>query len=795
MNTKSLKTLEYHKIIEMLVSHASSPLGKAKCESLLPISDIHTIRVELQETTDACNRIRMKGNLSFSGARDILASIKRLEIGSSLGMGELLHIKRVLSNADTAKKYGYHEEPESDPDSLEGYFAILNPLRTIEREIDRCILSEDEMADHASPTLAGIRRQQKNIQSRVHNELNAALHSHREYLMDSVITMRNGSYCLPVRSEYKNRVNGIVHDQSSSGSTVFIEPMSIIRLNNEIKELEIKEKKEIEVILNNLSTLVMPHTEVLKTNLDTLVHLDFVYAKAHLSKSMNASLPNFNDRRYIHIKDGRHPLIDPKNVVPITITLGDDYHLLIVTGPNTGGKTVSLKTVGLFTLMGQSGLHIPAFQGSELGVFDEVFADIGDEQSIEQSLSTFSGHMTKIVEILQFADSNSLCLFDELGAGTDPTEGAALAISILSFLHRMQTRTMATTHYSELKLFALNTEGVENASCEFNVETLRPTYRILIGIPGKSNAFAISKKLGLSEHIINDAKKLIQQDVQSFEDVLSKVEKDRKSIEMERIETEKLKQEAKRIKESYEKQQRSLESQKEKLLESARQKAQEILRDAKETADLTINNINKIASGAGLGSALEKERDFLRESLKLVEKQGKKPDLPKEKKVKAEPLKIGDEVLVRSMNLTGTVTTLPDSKHKLYVQMGILRSQVDVSDVELVKSTIQESRPNKYGPKNNGTRNSGFMKSAYISPEINLIAKNVDEACFELDKYLDDALLAHLQQVRIIHGRGTGALQKGIHQYLRKQKFIKSFKLADFDDGGDAITIVTFKKD
>lgn len=794
MNTKSLNTLEYHKIIELLVSHASSPLGRIKCEQLLPSDELVSIQKNLQETTDAGSRIRMKGNLSFSGARDILASLKRLEIGSSLGMAELLHIARVLVNAKEARKYGYHDEPQDDPDSLEGYFAILDPLTAIEKEINRCIASADEMADSASPALATIRRQQKNIQSRVHNELNSALHSHREYLMDAVITMRNGSYCLPVRSEYKNRVNGIVHDQSSSGSTVFIEPMSIIRLNNELKELEMKEKKEIEVILTQLSNMVMPHTEVLRTNLDTLVHLDFVYAKAHLSRSMNATAPVFNTRKYIHIKDGRHPLIDPKIVVPITIMLGDDFHLLIVTGPNTGGKTVSLKTVGLFTLMGQAGLHIPAFQGSELGVFEEVFADIGDEQSIEQSLSTFSGHMTKIVEILRLADSNSLCLFDELGAGTDPTEGAALAISILSFLHRMQTRTMATTHYSELKLFALNTKGVENASCEFNVETLRPTYRILIGIPGKSNAFAISKKLGLSEHIIDEARGLIKQDARSFEDVLQKVEADRKSIEKERIEMEKFKREAARLKDYYENQSKRLEASKEKLLEEARAKAEEILSDAKDVADLTINNINKIAQGAGLGSSLEKERDFLRESLKLVERQNKKPEPKKDLTKKPVKLKVGDEVLVRSMNLTGTVATLPDSKNKLYVQMGILRSQVDLSDLEPAESIAEEPK-SKYGPKSNGSKRSGFMKSAYISPEINLIAKNVDEACFELDKYLDDALLSHLEQVRIIHGRGTGALQKGIHQYLRKQRFIKSFKLADFEDGGDAITIVTFKKE
>lgn len=790
MNEKALKVLEYHKIIEMLIGHAHSPLGKVKCQNLLPMTNLQDIRIAQTETTDAVSRIRMKGSIHFSAAKDIYASFKRLEFGSTLGMVELLQIAQLLSNTLRAKQYGHHIETEYEPDSLEGYFAILDPLSSMEKEISRCIISEDTMSDHASPELSKLRKQQKNILARMHNELNSILNAHKEYLMDHVITMRNGNYCLPIKSEYKNRIQGVIHDQSSTGSTVFIEPIAIIRMNNTLRELEIQEKREIEFILQNLSYMIAPYTQILSTNLETLAHLDFVYAKASLSRHMSGIAPIFNAQKYIHIKDGRHPLLDPKKVVPIHISLGKEYHLLVVTGPNTGGKTVSLKTVGLFTLMGQSGLHIPAFDGSELSVFTEVFADIGDEQSIEQSLSTFSGHMTKIVEILKKADANSLCLFDELGAGTDPTEGAALAIAILRFLHRMQTRTMATTHYSELKVFALTQPGVENASCEFDIETLRPTYRILIGIPGKSNAFAISKKLGLSEHIIEEASQLIHKEEKSFEDVLAKIEVDRKVIEKERLEVEKYKREAERLKEYYQKQNEKLEKQREKLIAQAKQQAEEILSDAKHTADTTIKNINKIASGAGLGSALEKERDTLRNSLKSLENPIKKINIPKSKTSKPVKLKIGDNVYIHSMNMNGTVVGLPNDRGNLFVQMGILRSQVRLSDISLIDEKPEEMPRSRHS---NPLRSSALMKSASISPEINLIGMKVDEACAELEKYLDDALLSHLSSVRIIHGRGTGALQKGIHNFLKHQKFIKSFRLAEFEDGGDAITIVKFK--
>jgi mutS2 family protein len=786
MNEKALKTLEYDKIINMLVSYASSELGRKKCETLLPIIDYDTIISEQKETSDAVNRIRLKGSTNFGNAKDIYASLKRLEMGSPLSIIELLNVGKLLSNVSKVKGYGYHEEDENF-DSLEHYFRELDPILVIEKEISKCIISEDMIADSASSELSRIRRQQKNITSKMHSELNTILNAHREYLMDNVITMRNGSYCLPVKSEFKNKVQGIVHDQSATGSTFFIEPLAVIRMNNELRELEIKEKKEIEIILERLSNMVSPYTEVIRLNLKFLSHLDFVFAKAHLSKAMSASEPIFNKNKYINIKDGRHPLLDSKEVVPINISLGDTYDLLIVTGPNTGGKTVSLKTIGLFTLMGQSGLHIPAFESSQLSVFDEVFADIGDEQSIEQSLSTFSGHMTKIVDILEKADSNSLCLFDELGAGTDPTEGAALAISILSFLHRMKTRTVATTHYSELKVFALSTPMVENASCEFDIQTLRPTYRILIGVPGKSNAFAISRKLGLSEHIIEEAKTHLETDAKSFEDLLVKLENDRIIIEKERLEIEKYKREAERFKSYYQNQNKKLGETKEKIIENAKKEAEDILSKAKQTADTTINNINKIASGAGLGSALEKERDTLRTSIKSLEKPKKEVEKTKtDKKLK---LKLGDTVRILSMNTTGDVVTLPNEKGTFYVQMGILRSQVNLSDVELVS---ENNTAKKTSPSFSSQRNSSLMKSANISYEINVIGMNVDEACFELDKYLDDALLAHLEYVRIIHGRGTGALQKGIHAYLKQQKFIKSYKFAEFDDGGNAVTIVRF---
>lgn len=835
MNQKALKTLEYTKIITQLESHAASPLGKSLCQELSPSSDLEEIRTRQAQTTDAVNRVRLKGSVSFSGLREIGGSLKRLEIGSSLSIPELLSISSVLTVASRAKAYGRRdtEDPpvftprfpgqkppkqaevaEYVPDSLDPLFQSIEPLTPLNNEIKRCILSEDEIADEASPGLSRVRRSIKAAADRIHTQLNSILNSHRTYLQDAVITMRDGRYCLPVKAEYKNQVSGMVHDQSATGSTLFIEPMAIVKLNNEIRELEIQEQKEIEAVLASLSNEAAPHIEELRLNMELLAQLDFIFAKAALSRQYQCSAPVFNDKGRIHIKDGRHPLLDPQKVVPINIWLGKDFDLLIVTGPNTGGKTVSLKTVGLFTLMGQAGLHIPAWEGSELAVFDEVFADIGDEQSIEQSLSTFSAHMTNIVSILQQADSRSLCLFDELGAGTDPTEGAALAIAVLSFLHNMKCRTMATTHYSELKVFALTTPGVENACCEFSVETLQPTYRLLIGIPGKSNAFAISKKLGLPDFIIEDAKSHLEAKDESFEDLLASLETSRVTIEKEQEEIRSYKEEIAQLKSRLTQKEERLDERKDKLIRNASEEAQRILREAKETADQTIREINRLASESGVGKELEAQRAKLREQIKKTDDKlavkAKGPSQP----ISPKKLKIGDGVKVLSMNLKGTVSTLPDAKGDLFVQMGILRSRVNIRDLELIReddisATLGDGSSRTYGGtaagskakktfsqakgNGNGSGQIRMSKSFSVGTEVNLIGMTTDEAVPAMEKYLDDAYLAHMPSVRVVHGRGTGALKNACHKRLRQLKYVKDFRLGEFGEGGTGVTIVTFK--
>lgn len=769
---------------------------------MLPSSDLPEITQAQQETADALSRIRMKGSLSFSGCKDVSGSLKRLEVGSSLSIAEILAISSILTIAARAKSYGRHDQDDSGlpEDTLEERFRVLEPLTPVNTEIKRCILSEDEISDDASPGLHKVRRAIKNAADKLHGQLNSILNANRSYLQDAVITMRDGRYCLPIKSEYKNQVPGMVHDQSSTGSTLFIEPMAVIKLNNEIRELEIAEQKEIEAVLANLSSQLIPYIEEIQMNQQILGELDFIFAKANLSRSYKGSQPEFNDKGMISIKDGRHPLLDPQKVVPITISLGKDFDLLIVTGPNTGGKTVSLKTVGLFTLMGQAGLQIPAFDGSKLAVFDEVFADIGDEQSIEQSLSTFSAHMTNIVRILNQADSRSLCLFDELGAGTDPTEGAALAIAVLSFLHQMKCRTMATTHYSELKVFALSTPGVENACCEFNVETLQPTYRLLIGIPGKSNAFAISKKLGLPDYIIEDAKSHLETEDQAFEDLIAHLEESRVMIEKEQAEIQSYKAEIAQLKSRLSQKEERLDERKEKLIRNAAEEAQRILREAKETADQTIKQINKLSADSGLNRQLEAERAKLRDKLKEADQKlaikQKGPSQP----ISPKKLKVGDGVKVLTMGLKGTVSTLPNDKGDLYVQMGILRSLVNIKDLELlheqeITGPAYEGSLSSGGRKGSGSGKSRIQmsKSASISPEINLIGMNVDEACSVLDKYLDDAYLSHLPSVRVVHGRGTGALKAGIHKYLKRLKYVKEFRLGEFGEGDSGVTIVTFK--
>ncbi len=792
MNEKAIRTLEFNKIIDKLSDLAGSSYGRELCSRLLPTSDLKLIIKMQKQTTDALSRIMRKGSLSFNGIHDIRPSIMRLKVGSSLGAVELLRISSDLDAVLRVKAFGGYtgkDGEEQAEDSLTEFFAGLESLTPLNNEIKRCIISEEEIADDGSPALKNVRRTIRITNERIHNELTQILNSSRTMLQENIITMRNGRYCLPIRAEYKNSFPGMIHDQSSTGSTLFVEPMAIVRLNNELRELAIKEQEEIEKVLAELSNQAAQFVEELEYDFKTLAELDFIFARASLSKIMKGSEPNFNQKGIIHIKKGRHPLIDAKKVVPIDVMLGKDFSMLIITGPNTGGKTVTLKTVGLLTLMGQAGLHIPAFDGSQLAVFGEVYADIGDEQSIEQSLSTFSSHMTNIVSILDKADIHSLVLFDELGAGTDPTEGAALAMSILSHLHKRQIRTLATTHYSELKIYALSTEGVSNASCEFDVETLRPTYRLLIGIPGKSNAFAISKKLGLPDYIIEDAKQRIGHQDRSFEDLISDLEASRITIEKEQAEITKYKEEIERLKKSLAKKNETLDSNRERLLKEAKEQAASILQEAKEFADESIKKYNRWLQEGGNIQDMEIERNALREKISSSESPFEKSHKKKPKKAINKELQIGDTVNVISLGLKGTVKTLPNAKGDLYVQMGILNSQVNIKDLELVEEEATST------PKSNKTQSGKIKmsKSASIHPEINLIGMTVDEALYELDKYLDDAYLANLAQVTIIHGRGTGALKNAVHKHLKKVKYVKSYRVGGFGEGDHGVTIVEFQ--
>lgn len=791
MNKKSLNILEYDKIISKLSEYASSPLGQKLCNNLLPSVDIHEIRRNQAETSDALTRVRQKGSISFSGLKDVTDSLKRLEIGSSLNIAELLSVSSVLTISARAKAYGRHEESQLPEDTLEEMFSMLEPLTPLNTEIKRCILSEDEISDDASPGLRHVRRSMKVINDRVHTQLNALLNSSRSYLQDAVVTMRDGRYCLPVKAEHKNQVAGMVHDQSATGSTLFIEPMAVIQLNNQLRELELQEKKEIEAVLAQLSNETAPYIEEIRLNQEILSKLDFIFAKAALSRHYKCSEPAFNTNRYLNIKDGRHPLLDPAKVVPINIRLGKDFDLLIVTGPNTGGKTVSLKTVGLFTLMGQAGLHIPAFDGSELAVFDEVFADIGDEQSIEQSLSTFSSHMTNTISILKRANKNTLALFDELGAGTDPVEGAALAISILDNLLNRRVTAMATTHYSELKVYALSTEQVENASCEFDVESLQPTYRLLIGVPGKSNAFAISSKLGLPKEIIDKANSLVDEDARSFEDVVTGLEQTRKELEAEQQKAESYREEIERQKRKLEEKNERIDKAKDKILRRANEEANEILQNAKNIADESIRKYNKWMEGGAIKD-MEKQRSSIREELRRT---GEKLDSGKKKHRNTnapDKLSIGDLVMVHSLGVKGTVSTLPNNKGKLFVQMGILRSEVDIKDLELLEEETLQIRKEKIRERSN-TGKIKMSKSMNVSSSINLIGKTVDEAIALLDKYLDDAYLARLHQVTIIHGVGTGALKNAVQTHCKKTNYIQSYRMGEFGEGGYGVTVVEFK--
>ncbi|MBQ2642936.1 MAG: endonuclease MutS2 [Eubacterium sp.] len=789
MNTKVENTLEFNKIIEMLTEKAGSSLGQQLCRDLKPMDDISAIKEAQNYTSDALARIARRGNLGFTGLLDVSESLARLEIGSTLGSGELLQISSILKVASDALKYVKDEDDDVEPDTLTPLFEKIEPLTFVKSSIDKAIIAEDEIADDASTNLKNIRRQMKIAGDRIHTQLNSLVNSKagQDYLQDSIITMRDGRYCVPVKQEHRAQIPGVVHDQSSTGSTVFVEPSAVVDLNNKLHDLSAKEADEIQVILANLSLECSEHIEEIKRNIAIMSELDFIFAKGMLAKEMKATAPELNEHGQIDIKQGRHPLLDTETVVPIDVRLGKDFTLLVVTGPNTGGKTVSLKTVGLLTLMGQSGLLIPADIGSKLGVFKEMFADIGDEQSIEQSLSTFSSHMVNTVDILSQADENSLVLFDELGAGTDPIEGAALGISILTNLKERGCRIMATTHYSELKLYALETDGVQNASCEFNVDTLKPTYRLLIGLPGKSNAFAISSKLGLDDSIIDDAKSRIDSEDEQFEDVLAQIEKQRIQIEKDQETIKVYKSQISSLKEDYEKRKEKLLNQRERIIGEAKEEASAILKKAKTTADEAIRNINKHGASANV-SEMEKSRSMLNAGLKETSTQGIKRDV-QTREYKPSDFQIGTGVKVLSMNLEGTVSSLPNEKGDMKVQMGILNSIVNIKDVEI----LDELDIKAPGMTHTSSGKIQMDKKKDITMEINLIGKNTDDALNELEKYLDDAYIAKLPQVRIIHGKGTGTLRKAVQNYLKKSNLIDSYRDGAQGEGGSGATIAIFK--
>ena len=818
MNEKVFHIVEFNKIIDQLTENANSAPAKTLCRNLKPMDNLPDIRLAQEETDAALQLLFRKGNVNFGSNRDFGYTFGALSIGSTLTAAELLHLSSFLDNVGRVQAYGTTsdggkgisalsgsgEEQKPEDNILFDLFDCLYPLKSLSREIQRCILSEEDIADDASPGLRRVRREISEASGRIHQQLNKMVNvTLAPYLQDSIITMRGNRYCIPIKSEYKNQVQGIVHDQSASGSTLFIEPAAIVSLNNQIRELTLQEKQEIEKVLASLSAEAADNLMALKDNAANMTKLDFIFAKARLALDQNATMPIFNNRRYLKINRGRHPLIDKKKVVPIDLELGEDYDLIVITGPNTGGKTVTLKTVGLFELMGMAGLHIPAGDRSELALFDEVYADIGDEQSIEQSLSTFSSHMTTIVDILKEVDGTSLCLFDELGAGTDPTEGAALAISILNYLHERGIRTMATTHYSELKVYAMNTPGVTNASCEFNVETLQPTYRLLIGVPGKSNAFAIAGKLGLPDNIIEAAREQLSQETRNMEDILAELEAKRIKIEQEQNEITALKESIAKEQKQIRNKEKQLEDRRQKILEKANEEARDILADAKKTADAAISELRKTGRGGDMAS-MERTRSALREQVsKKNEKLSRRQEEdPPRGRLKASQLHVGDRVRVISMGLKGIVTALPDSNGKVSVRCGIMNSKVDLSDLDFIEEDVSGNPIKKNsrssmkkafenaGGAGNKQRDLDFSRNQAISPELNLLGMTTDQAINELDKYLDDARMSHLSSVRIVHGKGTGALRKAVHNYLRKQKWIKSYRLGDFGEGDAGVTIV-----
>ncbi len=799
MNEKVLHTVEFDKIKSSLLTLAGSEAGKRLLKELMPVSDRDEIEKRQEETAAALSRIERRGSLSFTGIPEVGDIVNRVALKSTLGAGELRKIAALLTVTKKVKQYGETELPPEmgetaggSADVLSERFSMLEPLEYILREINRCIISESEIADDASQTLLSIRRQIKQKKAKIAEKIAAVLReaAEDEKLQDNLITMRNGRYCIPVKAEYKNKVPGMIHDQSSTRNTFFIEPMEVVELNNEIRELEIQENDEIERILQMLSVALIPEIEHIKYNVRTLGELDAIFARGALARQQRAVRPKFSENHIAEIKKARHPLIHKDRVVPVDLSIGKDFNLLLITGPNTGGKTVSLKTMGLFHLMGQSGLHIPALPGSVLGIFDEIYADIGDEQSIEQSLSTFSSHMTHTIEILSAANENSLVLFDELGAGTDPVEGAALAMAILTELNSKGIRTMATTHYSELKAFALTTPGAVNASCEFDIETLSPTYKLLTGVPGKSNAFAISKRLGMSDEILSYAESLVDEKDRGFDEMLKELDELRREAERARDEAVRDREKARRFKDESSREKEKLQARKDKEIERAREEARQILEEAKSFADETIRKLNKQAASASNMREMEEERRELRHRLSDIPEKKEKKEIVR-KNHKAGEFTIGTKVHCYSLDLDGTVHSLPDRKGECFVTMGIMQYKCRISDLEIIDDDIR--MPEKV--KRTGEGKIRMSKSFTVSPEINLVGKYPDEAVAELEKYLDDAYLAQLGKVTVIHGRGTGALRKAVHDYLKRQKNIKDFRAGEFGEGDHGVTIVTFKED
>ena len=788
MNKKAFKTLEYNKIIEMLSSCALTATGKEKCLELEPFLNIEKIEKEQEITTEASAMILKKGSLPLGGMKDIRASLRRVNVGGVLNVSELLHIGDFLHVVNKVVSYGKEDSSKNDNfNILTEMFGFLIPIDHLKKEIDRCILNEQDIADDASSELLSIRKTIKTSNDRIKEQLNSVLRSqtYKNMLSDAIVTLRGGRFCVPIKQEYRTVFPGIIHDQSSTGATLFMEPMSVVALNNKIKELEAEEKKEIEKILMQLSQKVAENSTELSENFETITELDFFFAKGQLSVSMFATMPIFNTKGYVNIKKGRHPLLNKDTVVPTDIYIGGDFNTLLITGPNTGGKTVALKTLGLFSLMGQAGLHIPAFDNSELTVFDNIFADIGDEQSIEQSLSTFSSHMTNIVSILKDVTPDSLVLMDELGAGTDPTEGAALAISIIQFLHDRKIKTAVTTHYSELKVYALKTAGVENASCEFDVVSLKPTYKLLIGVPGKSNAFSISKRLGLDDYIIEEAKKLLSSEEKKFEDVITDLEISRKTVEIESAKAEDYRKQAERLKSEIEKEREKMRQSKEKILNKAQEDAREMVRLAKTEADNIVKEMNRL-----LKEGNKKEIDSKRTELKeKLESFSLKTSFTGKKTPQKAPknLKKGDSVFIHTLNQKAIVTKEPDNNGDVFVKAGIMNIKVKLSELSLDEDKEVKT-------VNNQSFKSGVKvgKSLNIRPEIDLRGVMVLEGLELVDKYLDDAYLSGIGQVTIIHGKGTGALRSAIHNHLKKHSHVKSYRLGNFGEGEHGVTIVEF---